>query len=47
MLGSTAQTRSVQVLVPRDKVPQLVADVDGRAKITLVPVPGSTLGAPS
>jgi hypothetical protein len=47
VLGSTAQTRSVQVLVPRDKVPQLVAHVDGRAKITLVPVPGSTLGAPS
>jgi hypothetical protein len=44
VLGSAAQTRSVQVLVPRDRVQQLVSDVDLRSRITLVPVPGSLLG---
>lgn len=47
VLGSRAQTRSVQVLVPRARVTQLVGDVDAGAKITLVPVPGSLLGAAS
>ncbi len=43
VLGSAAQTRSVQVLVPRERVQQLVSDVDLRSRITLVPVPGSLL----
>ncbi len=46
ILGAGARTRTVQVLVPRERVQQLVADVDLGSKITLVPVPGSVLGAP-
>ena len=46
ILGTGAQSRAVQVLVPRESVRQLVADVDLGSKITLVPVPGSVLGAP-
>ena len=46
VLGGAAQTRAVQVMVPRDAVRDLVADVDVGARITLVPVPGTT-GSPS
>lgn len=42
VLGGSAQTRAVQVMVPRDAVRDLVADVDVSARITLVPVPGTT-----
>ncbi len=41
--GGSDQTRAVQVMVPREKVRDLVAAVDDGARITLVPVPG---GAP-
>jgi len=47
VLGSRSATRSVQVLLPRDRVGELVGDVDGGARITLVPVPGSPLGTPT
>ena len=40
VLGASAETRAVHVMVPRDDVPSLVADVDLGARITLVPVPG-------
>ncbi len=42
VLGGSAQTRAVQVMVPRDAVRDLVSDVDIGARITLVPVPGSS-----
>lgn len=41
LLAAGAGTRAVQVMVPRDKVRQLIDDVDLGAKITLVPTPGS------
>lgn len=41
VLGGSAQTRAVRVMVPRDAVRDLVADVDVGARITLVPVPGT------
>lgn len=41
VLGGAEQTRAVQVMVPREAVRGLVADVDLGARITLVPVPGS------
>ncbi len=47
VLGSAADTRAVQVMVPREAVRDLVADVDVGARITLVPVPGGVAGARS
>jgi hypothetical protein len=41
VLGVAANMRAVQLLVPRDEVAAVVADVDAGAKITLVPAPGS------
>jgi hypothetical protein len=41
----TDATTSVQILVPSDTVPSLVAAVDGDARLTLVPVVGSASGA--
>lgn len=40
VLGGATETRAVHVMVPRDQVRDLVADVDAGARITLVPVPG-------
>ncbi len=45
VLGGSAQTRAVRVMVPREAVRDLVADVDVGARITLVPVPGTTSGS--
>jgi hypothetical protein len=47
VLGSATDTRAVQVMVPRDAVRDLVADVDVGARITLVPVPGGVGGSSS
>lgn len=47
MLAAGSGTRAVQVMVPRDKVRQLIDDVDLGAKITLVPAPGSIAKAGS
>lgn len=47
VLGGADQTRAVQVMVPRESVRDLVADVDLGARITLVPVPGSAVGSGS
>lgn len=44
VLGGADQTRAVRVMVPRESVRDLVADVDVGARITLVPVPGSPTG---
>ncbi|NHA69521.1 CpaB family protein [Phycicoccus flavus] len=44
VLGGVDQTRAVRVMVPRDSVRDLVADVDLGARITLVPVPGAVVG---
>ena len=47
VLGASAETRAVQVMVPREAVRDVVADVDLGARITLVPVPGSASAAAS
>ncbi len=47
VLGASAETRAVHVMVPRDAVRDIVADVDLGARITLVPVPGGVSAAPS
>ena len=47
VLGASAETRAVHVMVPREDVPSLVADVDLGARITLVPVPGGLPAAAS
>jgi hypothetical protein len=47
VLGGATATRAVQVMVPRDAVRDLVADVDVGARITLVPVPGGLGGSGS
>ncbi|HYN65678.1 MAG TPA: hypothetical protein VES93_02240 [Ornithinibacter sp.] len=47
VLGGSAQTRAVHVMVPRDSVRDVVADVDLGARITLVPVPGGVSAAAS
>ena len=47
VLGSATGTRAVQVMVPREAVRDLVADVDVGARITLVPVPGGVGGSSS
>lgn len=41
VMGGVGDTRAVQVMVPRDKVQDLVGDVDLGARITLVAVPGA------
>lgn len=43
VLGGADQTRAVRVMVPREAVRDLVADVDLGARITLVPVPGGSV----
>ncbi len=40
-LGGGRDTKPVQVMVPKDKVKELIGDVDLGAKITLVAVPGA------
>ena len=47
VLGGATETRAVHVMVPRDEVRDLVADVDAGARITLVPVPGGLTAAGS
>lgn len=47
VLGGSAETRAVHVMVPRDAVRDVVADVDLGARITLVPVPGGASVAAS
>jgi len=47
VLGGATDTRAVHVMVPRDEVQGLVADVDAGARITLVPVPGGVTAAGS
>ena len=47
VLGQSAQTRAVHVMVPRAAVRDVVADVDLGARITLVPVPGGVSAAAS
>lgn len=47
VLAGSAQSRAVHVMVPRDAVPAVVADVDLGARITLVPVPGGVAAAGS
>ena len=47
VLGGSAETRAVHVMVPREEVPAVVADVDLGARITLVPVPGGAAVAAS
>ena len=46
MMGSSGDTRPVQVMVPKETVQSLVGDVDLGAKITLVAVPGA-IAAPT
>ena len=47
VLGGATDTRAFHVMVPRDEVQGLVADVDAGARITLVPVPGGVTAAGS
>lgn len=47
VLAGSAQSRAVHVMVPRESVPAIVADVDLGARITLVPVPGGVAAAGS
>jgi hypothetical protein len=47
VLGGSAETRAVHVMVPREAVRDVVADVDLGARITLVPVPGGVTAAAS
>jgi hypothetical protein len=47
VVGASAETRAVHVMVPREAVPEVVADVDLGARITLVPVPGGVSAAAS
>jgi hypothetical protein len=41
VMGGARDTRPVQVMVPQDKVKELIGDVDLGSKITLVAVPGA------
>lgn len=41
VMGGSGDTKPVQVMVPKDRVKELVGDVDLGAKITLVAVPGA------
>jgi hypothetical protein len=47
VLGGSAASRAVHVMVPRESVRDVVADVDVGARITLVPVPGGVTAAAS
>lgn len=47
MLAVGSGTRPVQVMIPRDRVRQVIGDVDQGARITLVPTPGSVRKAAS
>lgn len=47
VLAGSAQSRAVHVMVPREDVQTIVADVDLGARITLVPVPGGVAAAGS
>ncbi|KGN36995.1 hypothetical protein [Knoellia subterranea] len=47
MMGGAGDTRAVQVMVPEDKVRELVGDVDLGSRITLVAVPGALDSATS
>ncbi len=44
-IGASATTAALQLLVPRDDVEKVIAAQDKQARVTLVPVPGSTRGA--
>lgn len=39
--GGAGSTSAVQVLVPSDSVPELLAAIDSESRVALVPVPGS------
>jgi len=43
-LSGTEAQRAVQVMVPKDRIRDLIGQVDLGARVTLVPVPGSRLG---
>jgi hypothetical protein len=43
-LGGSQAERAVQVMVPKDRIRDLIGQVDLGARVTLVPVPGSKLG---
>lgn len=45
VLAGSAQSRAVHVMVPKEDVQAVVADVDLGARITLVPVPGGVVAA--
>ena len=47
VLAGSAASRAVHVMVPREDVQEVVADVDVGARITLVPVPGGVAAAAS
>ena len=47
VLAGSAASRAVHVMVPREDVQGIVADVDVGARITLVPVPGGVAAAGS
>ena len=47
VLAGSAVSRAVHVMVPREEVQAIVADVDLGARITLVPVPGGVAAAGS
>ena len=47
VLAGSAASRAVHVMVPREDVQSVVADVDLGARITLVPVPGGVAAAGS
>ena len=47
VLAGSGQSTAVHVMVPRDDVRAIVADVDLGARITLVPVPGGVAAAAS
>ena len=43
-LSGSQADRAVQVMVPKDRIRDLIGQVDLGARVTLVPVPGSRLG---
>lgn len=43
-LSGSQADRAVQVMVPKDRIKELIGEVDLGARVTLVPVPGSQLG---
>lgn len=44
-LGSSGRGTAVRIMVPSEKVPDLIAAVDLEAKVTVVPVPGAVTRA--